>query len=182
MKEKPLHLSALNLDLSIPECVYFYDDGFVEDIGAHLEFLDYYYGRKGIPHSKLDSKTVGLTSLYASKNQDLFKFHIFYLDGSGIYTRAHEETHFLHAVKRLPALSEAIKIRRGFDLNFEEVKDSIEETYARRETIAEIGAIFAVHQEAGIEGLSLYNRGLMPCCIHFHEAYSIYLRAMRREK
>jgi hypothetical protein len=182
MKEKMIHLAALDLDVSVPECIEFYDDGVVRDIRAHLSFLNCKYTGKFLGDEVVMEKgTNGLTAGYSNSNNDAKKIHIFYLKSKyELKVRGHEEAHFLDVVERLKNLSDLIRMRVGVELDFDKIRGQISDLDTRRETIAEIGGIFAHHQREGWQSVVNFFSGNNPRSSQYNGAYNLYSTA--REK
>lgn len=183
MKEKQIRLSALDLEVSIPESINFYDDGFVDNIREHADFLRFKYtGTVNADESKpISDRVFGLTQVFGSSDSSHYAVHIFYLrDISPLHARGHEETHFLHLVKRLPYLSEAMKIRQGIEIDLDSLKTEITEVHKKRELIADLGGIFALSQRNGWDGVRNFQLHSQFRSEHFDEAFFIYFNA--REK
>jgi hypothetical protein len=182
MNEKIVHLNALDLDVSIPKTINFYDDGFVDDLGAHQYYVawKYSYHFPSIDSFSSDSSTAG----HILYTPDFRNFHIVYLKNSfcPIKTRGHEETHFLHAIKRLPVLSQRILQRQGVEIDFNEVKESIQNVKVRREVIAEMGAIFCYYPHVGWGSVEKFVDSKSPRSLYFSEAYNRYCIAINQSE
>jgi hypothetical protein len=188
MKEKPVYLRALDLEVNIPENVYFWDDGFVKDIQGQTAFINWKYtGKLGLPENsstkyfsaEITPDTAGLILAFHKKKISEYYFHIFYLENSSIRTRGHEETHFLHAIKRLKNLEDAMKFRTGVEIDFNYLKNSMPNGEKKYELIAELGSIFALSQREGWESVINFAESKNPRSVYFSEAYEIFSRARK---
>ena len=178
MAEKIVHLNALDLDVFVPEEISFHDDGFVDDLGAHEYFINWRYRGNFPPIESFSTSENNKGHILYSAH---FKcFHIAYLNSSShpLHTRVHEETHFLHAVKRLPILSQRIMQRQGVEIDFDKIKGEIEDPEERRETFAEIGGVFAQYQRIGWQGVCDFYASRLPRSEFFDDAFKIYSRAI----
>lgn len=181
LKEKTVHLNALDLDVSVPENVYFYDDGFVESLGGHEYYVNWKYAGKLPPiKSIIDSEQHVGHILYLKDFRDGRHFYIAYLHSSSspINTRGHEETHFLQETNRLSFLSRRIMQRQGVEIDLEEIQSRIVDKHQRLETTADIGGIFCKYQRDGWQSVLNFQRSNLPRSQYFEEAYTIYSSAI----
>jgi hypothetical protein len=178
MTEKTIHLNALDLDVSVDNSIKFYDDGFVKDLGAHEYFINWKYKNTFPQVSELAIDPFDAGHMLFIK--ELKIFHIAYLNSSScpIRTRGHEETHFLHAVKRLNVLSERIRQRQGIEIDFNKIIRKVSDVKSRREVIAEIGGIFCQYQRNGWEDVSRVLELYPARSYYFDQAYEIYCAAL----
>lgn len=181
MVEKIVRLNALDLVVSVPQNICFYDDGFVKDLDEHMNILNFRYTGRFLSDPKyLAPKGAAGNLMMLGNKRNFYNFHIFYLNSSfpPIATRGHEETHFLHAVKRLPVLSERILHRQGVEMNFEYVKNEVQDRDDRCEIIAEIGAIFCQYQREGWQSILDFQKSNLPRSGHFEWAMDFYSQAI----
>jgi hypothetical protein len=179
---KKIRLDALMMDIKVPDSVSYVDDGVVDSIGAHENFLN--WKRTGDPECLFDKTKLNdvAGTTYFQKGSGEYRFRIFYLDDSDpnsvICTRGHEETHFVHAVKRLDNLENEMRTSVGVDINFKNLLKKIDSKNARREIVAEIGGLFAVHRRYGSEAVKKYSMKYMS--EFSHRSNPIYLKALNK--
>lgn len=182
MVEKIIHLNALDLDVSVPGNVSFYDDGFVDNLDEHMNILNFRYSGQFLSDPKYlaPEGAAGNLMMLGNSRLNLYRFHIFYLNSSShpISTRGHEETHFLHAVKKLSVLSERILHRQGVEMDFEYVKKEVPDRADRCEVIAEIGGIFCQYQRNGWQSILDFQKSDLPRSAHFEWAMDFYSLAI----
>lgn len=179
MAEKIIHLKALDFDLPIPECVNFHDDGIVSDLQDHMGFLNWRYtGRLLESEFVIQEGTVGINAGFSSPSGERYDLHIFYLNAPYLdEVRGHEETHFVHSIKRLSNLSKVIKLREGIEIDFDKIRSQIPNRINRIETIAEIGGIFAFSQKNGWDSVCKFRNYSTLRSAYFNDAFNIYASA-----
>lgn len=191
MVEKIVHLNALDLDVPVPENIFYFDEGFKQDVLEYRKELYKKYGCiKYLKKIEKDNEILinGLHSYLKEYNGSRF-FHIYYLnklnDQQNFLIRSHEETHFLHAIKKLPLLSEKISREVGVLLDFEEIRNKYDDRDTRLEVVAELGGIFGVHrrysfQEAIETSKKIENVYIGIARELYIEAYSTSLKNARK--
>ena len=181
-KTKQIHLSALNLDLNIPECISYQDLGFVDNVKAYANFLK--WKRTKDMRSLFERENEGIKHIgnirMIEKRNNQYEFSIFYTHNDNpakeLLTRAHEETHFVHAVKCLDSLTDAAKLSTGINIDFKYVKEKIQSTEDRMEIIADIGGLYAIHRMYGSETVMNY---LDNNCIYTERAKQFYIKFLK---
>ncbi|MBT7706211.1 hypothetical protein HN747_02075 [archaeon] len=119
---KKIHLNALDVDLSVPDSVHYRDDGFVDNIHAHHNFLKWKHtgNINDLFNPAGDDPGQKGAMGYVPYGQE-HHFMVCYLHNSNPYTeilvRGHEETHFAHAIKCLDQLSNYMKFRLGIEID-----------------------------------------------------------------
>ena len=182
LKQKGVHLKAMDLDVNISERISYFDDGFVDIIEAHVNFLGYKYTGDLSFFTNTDFPPVGGKRkggmLLIPQSEGRYSAHIFYTHNSNPvlenFARAHEETHFLHAVKRLSLLEEVARKTVGVEIPFDNFM-KISDKFERKETIANLGGFFSVHKNYGIEKVKD-----LPSYFEGYETRSIYLGLMNK--
>ncbi|MBP7708099.1 hypothetical protein KA107_00300 [Candidatus Pacearchaeota archaeon] len=183
--EYKVHLAALDLEVPVSTNVSYSDDGYQTDLN---EYCNNFAIRQGaMSMSKLPSSAQGCCDVAFTADRRRAWVRLFYLKQASpeldTHVRAHEETHFLHAIGKLDYLSQVMNQRVGLSLDFKKVQ----EYYAgdallekRREIIAELGGIFGVHQLYGFD--SARNIGLMMRNRYIGTAWQIYESTLRRSR
>jgi len=112
---KNVRLNALNMDVSVANNVFYFDEGYVQDLKPKLDFLKW---KHGIGEYPVPNNAFG-HMVCADSGQGSF-FYVFYLksqDGwTDIRVRAHEETHALDKMAGLQQLNGRIRAS-GFNVN-----------------------------------------------------------------
>jgi hypothetical protein len=181
MGEKIIHLKTLDVKVDVPDMIHYQDDGAVKDVQAHAFFLIWKYGRSAKMEPLLKKDEIYSGRLFYTQNKDGIFFHSFYLNNQGLLdeltTRAHEETHFIHAVKRLPNLSFEIKKRTGANVDFTKISSEFDDRAAYREVVANIGSVFTLHEKFGLGCCKNYAINSELKDEYFIPALSIYLES-----
>jgi hypothetical protein len=154
---KTIHLTALDLDLEVPDTIHYHDDGFVENIEERTAFLIWKYtGKLDLSEKKqkvLIGRMFGTPAIHKEQH-----IHIYYKNRKRqdceMWTRGHEE---LHTIRRMDYLMDsntgitafliAALERKGVEINLQRIKKEIKDEELREEVIADLGGVFAVHQK-----------------------------------
>jgi hypothetical protein len=91
---KKIHLTALDLDLEVPDIINYHDDGFVEDVSTkRKELFRKYKIKTGVE----DNNPLGESTIVKLENED-FDIYTYYSKQAQPPIKAHEETHVALAV------------------------------------------------------------------------------------
>ena len=184
-KTKKVYLSALNMELLVPECISYEDKGFVKSTKSYANFLEW----QGTwnPNSFFQTEEEGqlqVGGLRGLRNfEGGYNFIAFYSHDANpvveLATRAHEETHFIHIVNCLDQLGDRMRRSQGIDIDFRRVRKKMNSFKEKKEVIAELGALFAVHQSYGLNAVREYPSEFYE---YMSSAQTIYLRSIENFK
>ena len=182
MPEKRIRLSALDLKVPVAENVFFHDDGFVQDLNIHfaMKAASFSVTQREIEELFENRTILGRMRAFQYRYEKHF-FIAYYKNKNEIQqlqTRGHEETHVLQATGNLGFLQEAMKKRAGLEVDFDRLHGRIKDWYEFNEVSADIGGLFAVHQEFGSERVINYYQGIAHLFKFFSPAFRVYKDAV----
>ena len=182
MPEKRIRLSALDLKVPVAENVFFHDDGFVQDLNIHfaMKAASYSVTQKEIEELFENRTILGRMRAFRYRHEThlYIAYHQHKNEIQRLQTRGHEETHVLQATGNLDILQEAMRKRAKLQIDFDKLHDKIKDWFEFNEVSADIGGLFAVHQEFGSERVIGYYQGIAHLFKYFHPAFQTYRMAV----
>ena len=127
MKRKEITLAKTQIELRVPENVYYYDDGIVQNLDAHTEKLNQRYGNPPLSGITLPTGTKQIVgrfyfSIWGGKNLSIYDaaqrgldvvIHSFVCTNPDetitTFARGHEEAHFLDYFRQRRLLHQAYR-------------------------------------------------------------------------
>ncbi len=186
-----IHINKLNfstLGITIESELYsLRDDGFIEDMGAHIEkvfqdgfgnLIGYKEFTKHIPRIDKDTPPAVYMCIHRKGEMER-KYVIFYKHTdalSEIYRRSHEETHVLHHIGQIALLQEKLN-EVSVQIDLMKYPDYDKCSVYERELVANIGSLYALQKNGSDVATILPEDN----CVYFRPAIRIYQGTLKNK-
>ncbi len=133
------------LDIKIPIGINAYhDDGYINSVVEHFNKLSKKYSNLQPYDKEIEFNGMSVEGRGKIRKH----FHIFYRDQVSeplnLRTRAHEETHALDFFGWLNRLENKLLTEQGININFDGLREDLQDSYIDQQVRAEIGAIYTL--------------------------------------